>query len=155
MLASMSKIHPGVDVVPVDWSADGVSELVPTGTVTLLLADIEGATHLPGSQLDTTAIAKLDRTLTELVREHRGVCPVEQGEGDSFLVAFARASDAVACALGLQRAPLAPIRLRIGMHTGEVSSPRRGQLRRADHRPHRPAGASWPTGARPVLPGTT
>lgn len=44
MLASMSKIHPGVDVVPVDWSADGVSELVPTGTVTLLLADIEGAT---------------------------------------------------------------------------------------------------------------
>lgn len=126
MLASMSKIHPGVDVVPVDWSADGVSELVPTGTVTLLLADIEGATHLPGSQLDTTAIAKLDRTLTELVREHRGVCPVEQGEGDSFLVAFARASDAVACALGLQRAPLAPIRLRIGMHTGEVSSPDEG-----------------------------
>ena len=46
--------------------------------------------------------------------------PVEQGEGDSFVVAFARASDAVACALELQRAPLAPIRLRIGVHTGEV-----------------------------------
>ena len=46
--------------------------------------------------------------------------PVEQGEGDSFVVAFARASDAVACALGLQRAPLAPIRLRIGVHTGEI-----------------------------------
>ena len=46
--------------------------------------------------------------------------PVEQGEGDSFVVAFARASDAVACALDLQRAPLAPIRLRIGVHTGEV-----------------------------------
>ena len=29
-------------------------------------------------------------------------------------------SDAVACALELQRAPLAPIRLRIGLHTGEV-----------------------------------
>ena len=29
-------------------------------------------------------------------------------------------SDAVACALELQRAPLAPIRLRIGVHTGEV-----------------------------------
>ena len=49
-----------------------------------------------------------------------GVRPVEQGEGDSFVVAFARASDAVACALELQRAPLAPIRLRIGVHTGEV-----------------------------------
>jgi hypothetical protein len=45
---------------------------------------------------------------------------VEQGEGDSFVVAFARASDAVCCALELQRAPLAPIRLRIGVHTGEV-----------------------------------
>ena len=46
--------------------------------------------------------------------------PVEQGEGDSFVAAFARASDAVAAALELQRAPLAPIRLRIGVHTGEV-----------------------------------
>jgi hypothetical protein len=45
---------------------------------------------------------------------------MEQGEGDSFVVAFARASDAVACALQLQRAPLAPISLRIGVHTGEV-----------------------------------
>ena len=31
-----------------------------------------------------------------------------------------RASDAVACALALQRAPLAPIKLRIGLHTGEI-----------------------------------
>ena len=45
---------------------------------------------------------------------------MEQGEGDSFVIAFGRASDAVACALDLQRAALAPIRLRIGMHTGEV-----------------------------------
>jgi hypothetical protein len=36
------------------------------------------------------------------------------------VAAFARASDAVAYALELQRAPLAPIRLRIGIHTGEV-----------------------------------
>ena len=49
-----------------------------------------------------------------------GVRPVEQGEGDSFVVAFARASDAIACALALQRAPLAPIRLRIGVNTGEI-----------------------------------
>jgi hypothetical protein len=48
------------------------------------------------------------------------VRPVEQGEGDSFVAAFARASDAVAAAVELQRAPLAPIRLRIGVHTGEV-----------------------------------
>ena len=50
----------------------------------------------------------------------RGVRPVEQGEGDSFVAAFARAGDAVACALDLQLADLAPIKLRIGVHTGDV-----------------------------------
>src|SRR6185312_8509625 len=68
----------------------------------------------------TDAIARLDRILSDLLAAHGGVRPVEQGEGDSFVVAFARASDAVACALELQLAPLAPICLRIGMHTGEI-----------------------------------
>ncbi len=36
------------------------------------------------------------------------------------MAAFARTSDAVAVALGLQRAPLAPIRLRVGIHSGEI-----------------------------------
>lgn len=99
----------------------GVSEL-PTGTVTLLLADVEGSTRLWENQPDemTAAIARLDATLGDLVAVHSGVRPVEQGEGDSFVLAFARASDAVVCALELQRAPLAPIRLRIGVHTGEI-----------------------------------
>jgi predicted ATPase/DNA-binding CsgD family transcriptional regulator len=62
----------------------------------------------------------LDAALAEVVAEHHGVRPVEQGEGDSFVLAFARASDAMACALKLQLAPLAPLRLRLGVHTGEV-----------------------------------
>ena len=36
------------------------------------------------------------------------------------MAAFPHATDAMACAVELQRAPLAPIRLRIGVHTGEV-----------------------------------
>lgn len=119
MLASMSGPDPRAETL--NWSDLGVSEL-PTGTVTLLLADIEGSTRLWESDPDamTGAVARLDRTLTDLVASHNGVRPVEQGEGDSFVVAFARATDAVACALKLQQAPLAPIRLRIGLHTGEV-----------------------------------
>ena len=95
---------------------------LPTGTVTLLLADVEGSTRLwedqPGEM--TAAVARLDRTIIAIIATHGGVRPVEQGEGDSFVVAFARAADAVACALALQLAPLAPIRLRLGVHTGDV-----------------------------------
>ena len=99
-----------------------MNESLPTGTVTLLLADVQGSTQLWNSRPAemTAAIATLDRTLAELVSAHDGVRPVEQGEGDSFVIAFSRASNAVACALALQRAPLAPLRLRIGLHTGEV-----------------------------------
>jgi len=104
---------------PWNWSDLGVSEL-PTGTVTLLLADVEGSTRLWQTQPEemTAAIARLDRSVCEVISAHDGVRPVEQGEGDSFVVAFTRASNAVACALALQRAPLAPIRLRIGLHSG-------------------------------------
>ncbi len=121
MLASMTETDPRADMPPVNWSELGVGEL-PTGTVTLLLADVEGSTRLWETQPDemTAAVARLDRMLTDLVGIHGGVRPVEQGEGDSFVVAFSRARQAVACALELQRAPLAPIRLRIGVHTGEV-----------------------------------
>ena len=120
MLASMSGTDPRADT-PLNWSDLGVSEL-PTGTVTLLLADVEGSTRLWQTQPEemTAAIARLDRTVCEVISAHHGVRPVEQGEGDSFVVAFTRASNAVACAIQLQRAPLAPIRLRIGVHTGEV-----------------------------------
>src|ERR1700759_2337615 len=112
MLVSMSETQ---------WNDVIMGEL-PTGTVTLLLADVEGSTRLWETQPDemTVAIASLNHAVSDIVAAHEGVRPVEQGEGDSFVAAFARASDAVACALELQRAPLAPIRLRIGVHTGQV-----------------------------------
>jgi predicted ATPase/class 3 adenylate cyclase len=99
-----------------------VSGLLPTGMATLLLADVEGSTRLWETQPEdmTAALECLNQTVLEVIAAYRGARPVEQGEGDSFVAAFARASDAVACALELQRAPLAPIRLRIGVHTGEV-----------------------------------
>jgi predicted ATPase/class 3 adenylate cyclase/DNA-binding CsgD family transcriptional regulator len=118
----MSEIDPRADAPLVDWSVLGVSGLVPTGTVTLLLADVEGSTRLWETEPDemAAAITRLNQVVCDVIATHGGVRPVEQGEGDSFVAAFARASDAVAAALELQRAPLAPIRLRIGVHTGEV-----------------------------------
>ena len=119
MLASMSQY---AEMPPLTWSELSVGELLPTGTVTLLLADVEGSTRLWETQPEqmTAALAALNRTVDETIAAHGGVRPVEQGEGDSFVAAFARASDAVACALVLQREPLAPITLRIGVHTGEI-----------------------------------
>jgi predicted ATPase/class 3 adenylate cyclase/DNA-binding CsgD family transcriptional regulator len=98
-----------------------VNEL-PTGTVTLLLADIEGSTGLWETRPEemAAAIACLDRTLCDLVASHNGVRPIDQGEGDSFVIAFNRAGDAVACAVDLQLAALLPIRLRLAVHTGDV-----------------------------------
>jgi predicted ATPase/class 3 adenylate cyclase/DNA-binding CsgD family transcriptional regulator len=115
----------GQMLAPVGASDEGdndVAEVLPTGTVTLLLADVEGSTRLWEQRPDamTAAIALLNRTVSGVVADHDGVRPVEQGEGDSFVVAFARASDAVACALALQRAELGLIKLRIGVHTGDI-----------------------------------
>src|SRR6201999_2227557 len=92
MLASMTETDPRADMPPVNWSELGVGEL-PTGTVTLLLADVEGSTRLWETQPEemTAAVARLDRMLGDLLAAHGGVRPVEQGEGDSFVVAFARA----------------------------------------------------------------
>jgi len=97
---------------------------LPAGTVTLLLGDIEDSTRLWERRPDEmpSAVAALDALVSDTVATHDGVRPVEQGEGDSFVAAFTRASDAVACALALQQVTLAagPLRLRMGIHTGEV-----------------------------------
>src|ERR1700730_3563843 len=101
----MSDIEPCAETPVLNWSELGVSELLPTGTVTLLLADVDGSTRLWETQPEvmTAAIARLNRVVCDVVAAHDGVRPVEQGEGDSFVAAFARASDAVAAALGVAR----------------------------------------------------
>jgi class 3 adenylate cyclase len=109
-------------LAPKDFRNHPAKQLLPTGTVTLLMADIEGSTRLWEARPDdmATALVTMDRTLADLVPANNGVRPIEQGEGDSFVVAFTRPCDAVSCALALQQAGLSPIRLRIGVHTGEI-----------------------------------
>ena len=134
-----------------EWTEVDVAELLPTGTVTLMLADVEASTQLWESQPDamTAAVALLNSTVDALVAERGGVRPVEQGEGDSFVAAFARASDAVACALDLQRAQLAPLKLRIGLHTGEVQLRDEGNYAGStiNKAARLRSGARWPNSA--------
>ena len=99
------------------------------------------------------AIPRHYELLDEAIVDHGGVRPVEQGEGDSVVGAFSRASDAVAAAVDAQRAFAAEpwpegaeLRVRMAVHTGEAQLrderqlPRpRAQPLRADpgHRPRR------------------
>jgi uncharacterized repeat protein (TIGR04076 family) len=105
-----------------NFDAHATRKSLPTGIVTLLLADIEGSTRIWETQPRemAAALAAMDRVLAEIVDATHGVCPVEQGEGDSFVVAFTSASDAVMCALALQESVPSLICLRMGVHTGEV-----------------------------------
>src|SRR5205807_4404227 len=112
---------------PLGWDGPAMTDrgrfVLPIGTVTLLLADIEGSTRgweeRPAEM--APALARLHEVVDAAVAGHDGVKPVEQGEGDSFVAAFSRASDAVVCALEIQRRLAeGALRLRIGIHTGEV-----------------------------------
>jgi predicted ATPase/class 3 adenylate cyclase len=93
---------------------------LPTGVVTLLFTDVEGSTRLLQELGDDYggALHEHRRRLRAAFAEHDGV--EVDTQGDAFFVAFARASSAVAAAADCQRALAGgPIRVRMGLHTGE------------------------------------
>jgi predicted ATPase/class 3 adenylate cyclase len=96
---------------------------LPSGVVSLLFTDIEGSTRLlqelgPGYP---DALAAHRRVLREAFDRNAGV--EVDTQGDSFLVAFSRASDAVSAATEAQRSLASgPVRVRMAVHTGEPST---------------------------------
>lgn len=88
--------------------------VLPTATVTILQVGFEAvgadAAHL------TSARGRLDRTVARVVAGHGGA--LSTAVSDGFVAGFPGADEALACAVDLQRAPLAPLRLRIAVHTG-------------------------------------
>src|SRR3954469_17786803 len=93
---------------------------LPTGVVTLLFTDVEGSTRLLHELGDDygEALHEHRRRLRAAFTEHQGV--EVDTQGDAFFVAFAGASNAVAAAADCQRALAdGPIRVRMGLHTGE------------------------------------
>jgi class 3 adenylate cyclase len=96
-------LGPDGDVV---MGSQGRPFSLPTGTVTFLLTDVEGSTKRWEAEPEAmaTAIARHYEILERAISDAGGVRPVEQGEGDSVVGAFSRASDAVAAAVAAQRA---------------------------------------------------
>jgi predicted ATPase/Tfp pilus assembly protein PilF len=116
---------------------------LPTGTVTFLFTDIEGSTRLL-QRLGVgyaEVLADHHRRLREVWARHEGV--EVDTQGDAFFVAFARASDAVAAAADAQRALAdGPVRVRMGLHTGEPVLSDEGYVGYDVHRAARIAAAA-------------
>ena len=107
----------------------GSNRALPMGTVTFLFSDIEGSTRLVQS-LGAAYRPLLERHQALLRAAFVEAGGVEVGtEGDSFFVAFPSAPAAVAAAAAAQRALAGetwpatggPIRVRMGLHTGEAT----------------------------------
>ncbi len=89
----------------------------------ILVADVVGYSKLMGADQDATldALRQLRSTLFDpIVTEHRG--SVVKRMGDGWVVEFTSISDAVACALAIQSGLVDHeiIKLRVGIHTGDV-----------------------------------
>src|SRR3954471_6366502 len=114
---------------------------LPSGTVTFLFTDIEGSTKLLHELGDAyaEALAEHRRALRAAFAAHGGV--EVDTQGDAFFVAFARAGDALACAREGQAALAeGPIRVRMGIHTGEPIVTDEGYVGLDVHRAARIAG---------------
>ena len=93
---------------------------LPSGAVTFLFTDIEGSTKLVRNLGDAypEALTKYRRLLRDAFGDQGGV--EVDAQGDAFFYAFAEASQAVRAAQAGQVALMeGPIRVRMGMHTGE------------------------------------
>ena len=115
---------------------------LPTGTVTLLFTDIEGSTRLLNELGDRypEVLAEHRRLLRAAFSSHHGV--EVDTQGDAFFYVFASAKEAVSAAAEAQRAlEHSPVRVRIGIHTGEPIVTNEGYVGADVHRAARIATA--------------
>src|SRR5215212_8398110 len=102
------------------------NQTLPTGTITFLYTDIEGSTTRWEQHPEAMkpAVERHDAILRQCI-DARGGC-VFRTMGDAFCAAFPTAAPALAAALDTQRAlnkepwdaSIAPIKVRIALHTG-------------------------------------
>jgi class 3 adenylate cyclase len=119
-----------------DWAEverPDLARLTHDGKVAILFSDIEESTALNervGDRAWVRLIGEHDKQVRKLVRARSG--HVVKSQGDGFMIAFARAEEAVRCGIDMQDAGHRDaqhkrrngIRVRIGVHVGR--SVRRG-----------------------------
>jgi class 3 adenylate cyclase len=93
----------------------------PSGTVTLVFTDIEASTRLLSEIGRDSYRAALDhhrQLLRQTFSQHQGY--EVDGQGDAFVFAFSTASEIVAAGQeAIAELEPGPIRVRVGVHTGE------------------------------------
>ena len=118
--------HPGTaGGIQSVWQGQNLG---PGGTLTIMFTDLEQSTSMVtelGERAAFRVINIHNTVLRDQFREFRG--HEAKRIGDGFLVLFASARDAMNCAIAIQRRleeaqreAGAPIRVRIGIHIGEV-----------------------------------
>ncbi len=115
---------------------------LPSGTVTMLFTDVEGSTKLLIELGDgyADALHEHRRILREAAAAHDGV--EVDNQGDALFIAFGRTSDAIAAATQAQQAlETGPIRVRMGIHTGEPRLTEEGYVGLDVHKAARIAAA--------------
>jgi predicted ATPase/class 3 adenylate cyclase len=126
---------------------------LPDGTVTFVFTDVAGSTKL----LDALGPGEYAAVLAEerrVVRSTFAAGVEVDTQGDAFFYAFARAADAVAaCEAAVQRLVGSPIRIRVGVHTGEPLLTEEGYVGMDVHRAARIAAAAH--GGQVVVSRTT
>jgi len=102
---------------------------LPTGTITFLLTDIEDSTRLWEQNPESMrgVLIRHDAIFDKAVDGHAGVHVRPRGEGDSRFAVFRDAVNAVAAAVEIQEKMASeawempdPLRVRIGLHTGNA-----------------------------------
>src|SRR5947209_3953236 len=116
---------------------------LPTGSVTVLFTDIEGSTRLIeelGEPGYINALAEHRRLLRAAFAAHGGV--EVDTQGDAFLYAFADPVEALAAAAqGQEELASDVVKVRMGLHTGELQLTGEGYAGRELHRAARIAAS--------------
>jgi predicted ATPase len=115
---------------------------LPSGTLTLLFTDVEGSTRLLRELGDqyAEALAEHRRVLRDVFSSHHGI--EVDTQGDAFFYVFTSAKEALSAAAEAQVALRGrPVRVRMGVHTGEPLLTREGYVGADVHRAARIAAA--------------